>query len=269
MTNVRIPVAIAAAAILALRPAGAQTEPGQEETPAPAEAVATVTITNLTKGQILTPAVVFSHSPDTPPLFVPGEPASLELERLAELGITSGLSGKFRAEPSVLHVARLNQFIRPGSTASTQIRFDARHRLVSLASMIEITNDGFIAVRGAKVSCDGPASLLVGGWDAGSEANSERCPDVPARCPQPTPQGTCSVGPAAEGFVHVHAGIHGCANFPAEVYDWRHPVARIEIAPDPAASTDEALQAACSDPPAESPEADLGGEAKPTPNPAP
>ncbi|MDE0102448.1 MAG: spondin domain-containing protein [Bryobacterales bacterium] len=263
-----MPLAIAAAAILALRPACAQTEAGQDETPAPADAVATVTITNLTKGQILTPAVVFSHSPDTPPLFVPGEPASLELERLAELGITSGLSEKFRAEPSVLDVTRLNQFIRPGSTASAQIRFDASHRLVSLASMIEITNDGFIAVRGAKVPCDGPVSLLAGGWDAGSEANSERCPDVPARCPQPTPQGTCAVGPA-EGFVHVHAGIHGCANFPAEVYDWRHPVARIDIAPDPAASTEEALQAACSDAPGESPEAAPGSETTPTPSPAP
>lgn len=46
-------------------------------------AVARITVTNLMKGQILTPAVFITHNDQTPPLFVPGQPASQELAALA------------------------------------------------------------------------------------------------------------------------------------------------------------------------------------------
>ena len=114
------------------------------------------------------------------------------------------------------------------------------------------------------MACEGTTTLMVGGWDAGSERNTERCPDIPARCPQPTPQGTCSVGRSPEGFVHVHAGIQGCANFPAEVYDWRHPVARIEIAASSEMSAPAALEAAC---PSPSPTGPAATPADPEPTP--
>jgi hypothetical protein len=32
-----------------------------------------------------------------------------------------------------------------------------------------------------------------------------------------------------EGFVHIHAGIHGIGNLEASEYDWRNPVARITV----------------------------------------
>ena len=209
-------------------------------------AIAIITVTNLTKGQILTPAVVITHSADAPPLFVPGEAASTELAALAELGSTSGLTNNFTAEPEVLDVTRLSTFIQPTNTATVNVKFDAGHRLISSASMLEMTNDGFVSLLGAEVPCHGTKTYLVGGWDAGSEANTELCSDVPAPCPVPARSGSCSVG-SEEGAVHVHSGIHGCGGFPSEIYDWGYPVARITIQPAPDLSPAGSFAAACPD----------------------
>ena len=211
----------------------------------PPPAVATVTVTNLAKGQILTPAVFYTHSPDAPPLFVPGEPAISELATLAETGYTGGLINRLRAEgPTVLSVELLSRFIRPGTSASVDINFDADHRLISSASMIEMTNDGFVSLESAEISCEGVKTYLLDGWDAGSEANSELCAHVPAPCPTPRRSGTCSVS-GSEGFVHIHGGVHGCGGFPPEIFDWRNPIAKITIQVAFDRSPPGSLAAAC------------------------
>ena len=216
-----------------------------EETQQVEPAVATVTVTNLAKGQILTPAVFITHSDAAPPLFVPGEPSSTELSALAEQGSTSGLVNKFSAEPDVLAVTVLSAFVRPTRTATVNVEFDSDHRLISSASMIEMTNDGFVSLLGVEVPCIGTSTYFLDGWDAGSEANTELCSQIPAPCPRPPRPGSCSV--AIEGAVHIHSGIHGCGGFPPEVYDWRNPVAKITIEVAPDLSPAGALEAACPD----------------------
>lgn len=224
--------------------ATAQEAPEPAPVPVP-PAVATITVINLAKGQILTPAVFYTHSPEAPPLFEPGKPASVELASLAETGSTGGLMNRLRAEgPTVLSVERLSRFIRPGNSASIDIRFDADHRLVSSASMIEMTNDGFISLVSAEIPCEGVKTYLLAGWDAGSEANSELCAHVPAPCPTPRRPGTCSVR-GEERFVHVHGGVHGCGGFPPEIYDWRNPIAKITIQVAADRSPDGSVAAAC------------------------
>ena len=208
-------------------------------------AVATVTVTNLAKGQILTPAVFITHSDETPPLFVPGEAASSELSALAEQGSTSGLVNKFNAEPGVLAVTVLSAFVRPTRTATVNVEFDSDHRLISSASMIEMTNDGFVSLLGVEVPCVGTSTYFLDGWDAGSEANTELCSQIPAPCPRPPRPGSCSV--AVEGAVHIHSGIHGCGGFPPEVYHWLNPVAKITIQVSPDLSPEGSLEAACPD----------------------
>ena len=123
-------------------------------------AIATITVTNLTKGQILTPAVVITHSEEAPRLFVPGEPASAELAALAELGSTNGLTNKFSAEEGVLDVTTLSEFIHPTRTATVNVKFDANHWLISSASMLEMTNDGFVSLLRAEVAVHGQQHLL-------------------------------------------------------------------------------------------------------------
>lgn len=234
-------------AILAasLAPSSAPRAAAQEAVVPPPPAVATVTVTNLAKGQILTPTVFYTHSPDAPPLFVPGEPASSELATVAETGYTGNLINRLRAEgPSVFSVELLSRFIRPGTSASVDIDFDADHRLISSASMIEMTNDGFVSLESAEISCEGTKTYLLNGWDAGSEANSELCAHVPAPCPTPRRSGTCSVS-GSEGFVHIHGGVHGCGGFPPEIFDWRNPVAKITIQVAFDRSPPGSLAAAC------------------------
>lgn len=215
---------------------------------------------NLTKGQILTPAVFITHDATAPPLFVPGEPASAELAALAEVGSTSGLTNKFNAEVGVLRVTRLPEFIRPGQTKAVDIEFDAQHRLVSSASMLEMTNDGFASLIAAEVPCEGIGTYLLGAWDAGSEANSELCAHVPAPCPTPARSGSCTVN-GDEGFVHVHSGIHGCGGYPSEIYDWGPAVAKVLIQVSPEGSPEGSLAAACPDQFAGKSEDSGGGEA--------
>ncbi|MGH8760210.1 MAG: hypothetical protein ACREVW_11970, partial [Burkholderiales bacterium] len=65
----------------------------------------------------------------------------------------------------------------------------------------------------------------------GSERNDELCASIPgpefAECGGPggggKPEGD------EEGYVHIHAGIHGIGDLPPEVRDWRNPVARIVV----------------------------------------
>ena len=222
-------------------------------------AVATIKVTNLMKGQILTPTVFITHNAETPPVFVPGEAASTELSSVAEQGSTFGLANKFRAETGVLDVTRLASFVRPGNSATVNVKFDADHRLVSSASMIEMTNDGFVSLVAAEVPCEGSKTYLLGGWDAGSEANTELCSQIPAPCPTPARRGSCSAA-TEEGFVHVHSGIHGCGGFPPEVYDWSDPAAMMTIEASEDLSPDGALAAACPDRASADSEGDAGGD---------
>jgi hypothetical protein len=65
-----------------------------------------VTITNLTKGQIISPAVVASHAEGAEPLYVPGHPASPELAKVAEDAALDDLIYKLSHEADVLETSR-------------------------------------------------------------------------------------------------------------------------------------------------------------------
>ena len=253
-------VVVLALAGVGLTPAGRAQEPAAPAVPELAEpepAVATVTVTNLMKGQILTPAVFATHGGDAPPLFVPGQPASSQLAAMAERGATSGLVNSLGAEPAVLDVTVLQAFVRPGRSATVSVRFDAEHRLVTSASMIEMTNDGFVSLPRVEIPCEGATTVYLTGWDAGSEANTELCSQIPAPCPTPRRPGSCSA--AVEGFVHVHAGIQGCGGFPPETFDWGYPAASATIEVSEALSPAGSLEAACPGRPAATPP-DSGGD---------
>jgi len=190
-----------------------------------------VTVTNLTRAQQFTPILLASHRAGVH-LFTLGEPASAPLATLAEEGNTAPLADSLNANPGVLDVIDSGALLDPGKSVTLRVRTRDGFDHLSLASMLIPTNDGFIALNGIS----GPrlpnvAARLSVAYDAGSERNDETCASIPgpsfAECGGPG-GGGMPVG-SEEGYVHVHAGIHGIGDFNEAERDWRNPVARVVI----------------------------------------
>jgi hypothetical protein len=181
-----------------------------------------VTITNLTYNQIISPPVVVVHD-DRFRLFQPGQPASDELTALAEDGMTGPLAGLLAVSPGVFDYAVAGGGIPPASSVSVMVRARGNAKLLSLAGMLVSTNDAFAGLDSAPIaawSIDTPA------YDAGSEANTESCEHIPG---PPCGSPGMRVTDGAEGFVHVHRGIHGVGSLDESMKDWRNPTARVTI----------------------------------------
>ncbi|MCI0530302.1 MAG: spondin domain-containing protein [Nitrospira sp.] len=190
-----------------------------------------VTVTNLTRGQQFTPILVASHKEGIG-LFTPGTPASPELAVLAEEGNTTPLATLLSATSGVLAVTSSTGLLNPGSSVTLTIRTRGQFDHLSVAAMLIPTNDGFFALNGV----EGPRgsetfTFFSPTYDAGSEVNDELCASIPGpnfvECNGPGGGGQPVGG--EEGYVHIHAGIHGIGDLDASERDWRNPVAMITI----------------------------------------
>lgn len=185
-----------------------------------------VTVTNVTRGQSFTPIMVATHKEGIK-LFTEGTPASPELATLAEGGNTVPLMAMLSANPNVLNVTTIPGLLAPGKSVTVKIRTQSKFDHISVASMLIPTNDGFFALNGIR----GPKgkqilSLESPAYDAGSEPNDELCANIPG--PVCGGEGA-SPNAGGEGFVHIHAGIHGIGNLTPADRDWRNPAAQITI----------------------------------------
>jgi hypothetical protein len=188
-----------------------------------------VSITNLTKGQIISPAVVASHSEDAEPLYVLGHPASAELAKVAEDAQLDDLIDKLSHEADVLDVKvikGINGPILPGETAWVEVEGLGNHRYISLVAMLVTTNDAFVGISNVQAPANGSVVLMPPAYDAGSEANTEMCSDIPG---PPCDGPGVRVTDGAEGYVYIHPGISGAGDLHPSMHDWRNPVARITI----------------------------------------
>ena len=189
------------------------------------ELIVEVSITNLTRGQTMTSVFVARHDDSAAPLYTLGEAASDGLADMAEDGSATKLLATWDpdANSSVGEARVAGGFIRPGQTVTIEFSVSDGKQLLSLASMLVSTNDGFIGANSLDLSTSKVVYLNV--YDAGSEANTESCDHVPG-----PPCSAHGVGTdTSEGFVHVHAGIHGGAGLDPAQHDWRNPAARLEI----------------------------------------
>lgn len=183
-----------------------------------------VTITNLTRGTLFTPVLVVSHKRGLK-LFTAGTPASEGLAQLAEGGATAPLLAELEASGKVVDSA-VSDPLPPGASVTVQVSAAGKSRYLSLASMMLPTNDGFIALNGVRVAGKGgPRSFHVAGYDAGTEHNDELCGSIPG----PHCGGEGFNAESGEGYVHIHAGLHGIGNLVAADRDWRNPVARVRV----------------------------------------
>lgn len=185
-----------------------------------------VTLTNITPGQVVSPPVVVSHT-DAIGLFRLGAPASPELVAVAEDADTSGYEALLPALPQVLDFAIADAPLPPGESVTLQVqaRFPFSH--ISAVGMLVTTNDAFFGLDTAQVPLRRRvAHYRAGAYDAGSEANNESCDFIPG-----PPCGNMFVRDTsgAEGFVHVHGGVHGVADLVPVEHDWRNPVVAVRI----------------------------------------
>jgi hypothetical protein len=184
-----------------------------------------VTITNLTRGQILSPPVVISHNSNYH-LFTAGNPATPGLAELAEDADTGPLTDYLRTLPSVFDFKVAGGVILPGSSATLKIKTKRGFQLVSAAAMLVTTNDAFMAAQGVYARPWGDVAVDARAYDAGSEVNNEQCAFIPG---PPCGNGGVRDTEGAEGYVYIHAGIHGIGDLEPAEFDWRNPVASIMI----------------------------------------
>ncbi len=184
-----------------------------------------VTITNITRGQIISPPVIISHDENFY-LFRLGHPAIAELISLAEDGLTDPLTNYLDTVSAVFDYTVAPGGILPGESVTLEIAARGRFRFISAAGMLVSTNDAFFAIRNVRTLPNREVAVEAEAYDAGSEANNENCRYVPG---PPCGSGGVRDTIDAEGYVHVHAGIHGIADLSPAEFDWRNPVAHITI----------------------------------------
>ena len=93
--------------------------------------------------------------------------------------------------------------------------------------MLVSTNDAFFAINGvAAPRGNASTTVFARAYDAGTEANSEDCAWIPG---PPCGNGGAHDPSPSEGYVHVHAGVHGIGSLVPADHDWRDAVARVHI----------------------------------------
>ena len=188
-----------------------------------------VTITNITKGQVFSPPVLVTHNRDVA-LFAVGEPALDELAIVAEDGAGQPLVDLVSTLPQVSEAQATSAPLMPGASAVYEITSERGFNRLSIVSMLVNTNDAFLAIDSKSLprSRYGSRSFFARGYDAGSEGNNEDCAFIPGpACPAGS--GNARSTDDAEGYVHIHNGVHGIADLGAAAYDWRNPVAKVTV----------------------------------------
>ena len=193
--------------------------------PAAAQNTVTIQITNLSR-QIISPPVVATHTWKVA-VFVPGQPASMDLAALAEDGDGSGLVDLLSGDDEVLDVAAAGGPIFPGETVVLELEVRGKFNRISAVGMLVTTNDAFFGLSNFLLDPSRAVQrVMVPAWDAGTEVNSESCDFIPGPpCGMPFMRDT--VG--AEGFVFVHSGIHGTGDLLPNEWAWQNPVVEIAV----------------------------------------
>lgn len=182
-----------------------------------------VTITNVTAAQSFTPLLAITHKKGHPLLML-GSPASPELVRIAEGGDTMPFQQGLMDSGMAYDAASSGGLLGPGQSVTLHVKSKGRFNHLTVAAMLLPTNDGVIALNGMKLSKHS-RSVMVPGYDAGSELNDELCAHIPG----PHCGGAPFSDEDGEGFVHIHPGITGVGDLLASQYDWKNPIAKITV----------------------------------------
>lgn len=190
-----------------------------------------IQITNLTTAQWFTPTFATTHL-ETAEIFRAGTRASQALEALAENGDVGPLTSLTNGQPQLFFDAQSVQpagLLRPGATASLEVRASGAFKFVSVATMLIPTNDTFVGVKTEMPPAGVLKSVYAYAYDAGTEQNDESCASIPGpgypECGGPGGGGDPGNG---EGTVLISNGIVGQGDF-GRNRDWKNPVALVTI----------------------------------------
>jgi len=181
-----------------------------------------------------TPLLVAAH-PSTAHIFIPGMPASVALQAMAEGGDISGLVTELTSDSANLVENPAGGLLAAGENAVATLTTDTNNDVLSIVAMILPSNDGFIGLHNWKIPTQpGVYRVNLDAYDSGTEANDE----IGANIPQPGPTsagigtGGTGVTTLVEGFVHIHRGVLGDTNttggasdFDSTQHRWLNPVA--------------------------------------------
>lgn len=204
-----------------------------------------IKVTNLTNGLYFTPIIIGAHSADAT-LFDVGMAASPELQMMAEGGDISGLSGILGTVSADINENPAGGLLAPGMSTETMMSTSDGNTVLSLASMILPTNDGFIGLDNWMIPEEaGTYTVYLNGYDAGTEANDEivnggGAPGSPGIPADPTGMGgTGAMGVTmteATQVIHIHRGNMGDDDMAAGksdlnnmVHRWLNPVAKVTV----------------------------------------
>ena len=203
-----------------------------------------VTITNLTRGQALTPPVV-SLDRTKNVHFRVGDPASLGVREIAENGNLMPLLDTLGADNRAAAVASgatpLVPRKAPGAAmfpdrVTFQLSADASARYLSWTSMLICTNDGFTGVNALPLPDKGSVTVRTQAYDSGTERNTEDFADIVPPC-----QGLIGVSSGepgtdksnldllTDGVIEHHQGIEGGNDLVPRVHGWQNPVAKVTV----------------------------------------
>ena len=182
-------------------------------------------LTNLTKGQVMTPPVLVVHQSSFS-LFTLGEEASDGLKAQSQDGVTDFLTVELAANQSVnSYTVGDSGPILPGETQ--EILFSgSRSAQLSVSSMLASTNDAFVSYRGFPLnfSLGEKQVVFLYVYDSGAETNNELCTHIPG-----PPCGNPFVPTAGnEGYVHFHPGL-GLQDDLDQVRAFANIAAKIEV----------------------------------------
>ena len=184
-----------------------------------------VTITNITRGQIISPPMVISHNQKFQ-VFHLDNPASPQLAALAEDADTVPFAALLDGLDTVYDYHVADGPILPGMSVTVEVKVQGGFRFISAAGMLVTTNDAFFAVRGVYARPWAGVQVEARAYDAGSEKNSELCAFIPG---PPCGSGGARDTEGAEGYVYIHSGIHGHGDLEPADLDWQNPVAIVNI----------------------------------------
>ncbi len=207
-----------------------------------------VRIVNLTNGIYFTPFLVAAH-PAGENLFVTGQPASANLQAMAEGGDIAGLVADMTALGATISENPAMGVLAPASSTNVDLNTDnTSNTQLSIVAMLLPTNDAFAGLNAITIpETPGTYTFNVPAYDAGTEANDELLVGMAGGAPgvagmPADPGGLAGSGGSGAATADANPNVHihrntlgdldiaaGSSDLDSRVHRWLNPVIRVIV----------------------------------------